>query len=188
MEILYHGSPVAGLTVLEPHTPQYFGKPRQVCLTSSEAMALLYGVRHFEYTYGYTQDGQLYFEEYFPNALEEIYSGKRAYLYRCARRDDMAPTAIPNEFVSDSPVPVLEGTAVPDVYEALLEKERTGALRIVRWALRTEASRQWTIQEEKDSILEHGLLHRDDAFARYMRGKYPESWDMARRQEKERER
>ena len=83
----YHVSPTAGLTVLRPSVTKFFGKPRQVCLTALKPMALLYGVRHFEYTYGYTREGKLYYEEYFPDALEELYRGKRASLYRCAWRD-----------------------------------------------------------------------------------------------------
>ena len=42
-EVLYHCSPIGGLTVLEPGVTKYFGKPRQVCLTASLPMALLYG-------------------------------------------------------------------------------------------------------------------------------------------------
>ena len=187
METLYHCSPVSGLTVLEPRVTEYFGKPRQVCLTASLPMALLYGVRHFEYTYGYTAAGQLYYEEYFPHALEELYRGRRASLYRCLRREDMASTAIPNEFVTPNPVPVLEEMVIPDVCEALLEQERAGELRIVRYAQRTEESREWTRREEAQTILEQGLLHADSDFARYMQEKYPDSWAMAQAHEKETE-
>ncbi len=51
--------------------------------------------------------------------------------------------------------------------------------------METDASRAWTVQDEKDTILEHSLLRKDSAFARYMRKKYPESWELARQQEKE---
>ena len=176
---LYHGSPTAGLTVLRPSVTEYFGKPRQVCLTASLPMALLYGVRHFEYTYGYTRERKLYYEEYFPGALEEIYRGKAASLYRCAFREDMEATAIPNEYVTPNEVPVLEESPVPDVYEALLEQERLGALRIVRWADMPEKRRAWIIQAELDTILKRGLPGEDTPFARYMREKYPASWAMA---------
>lgn len=47
---LYHASPVTGLTVLRPGVTAYFGKPKQVCLTALKPMALLYGIKHFEYT------------------------------------------------------------------------------------------------------------------------------------------
>ena len=97
----------------------------------------------------------------------------------------MSATAIPNEFVTADPVPVLKEILIPDVYEALLEQERTGALRVVRWAERSDASRAWTVRDEKETIIEHGLLREDSAFARYMREKYPESWELARQQEKE---
>ena len=120
---LYHASPAAGLTVLRPSVTAYFGKPRQVCLTALKPMALLYGIKHFEYTYGYTRDGSLYYEEYFPGALEELYRGKSASLYRCAWREGMEKTQIPNEYVSADEVPVEEEILIPDVYEALLKEE-----------------------------------------------------------------
>ena len=63
--------------------------------------------------------------------------------------------------------------------QALLEQERLGALRIVRWAELPERSRAWVLQAEKDTILEHGLLTQDTGFARYMRETYPDSWALA---------
>lgn len=185
MEILYHCSPTAGLKELRPSVTKYFGKPRQVCLTASLPMALFYGVRHFEYTYGYTREKAIYYEEYFPNALETIYRGRSASLYRCARREDMETTQIPNEYVTAQPVPVLEEIRIDDVCEALLEQERLGALRIVRWEALPEKVRAWVLQAEKDTIVERGLLHEDTPFAQYMREIYPESWALA---EKEAER
>ena len=183
---LYHGSPVAGLTVLRPGVTEYFGKPKQVCLTSLKPMALLYGIKHFEYTYGYTKKGEIYYEEYFPDALEELYRGKSASLYRCARRAGMAATRIPNEYVSADPVAVEEEIPVPDVCEALLEQERLGALRIVRWAEVPEKTRDWIRRVQMEEILGAGLLEQAESpRARYMREKYPESWAMARKEETE---
>lgn len=184
MEMLYHCSPTAGLTVLRPSVTEYFGKPRQVCLTASLPMALLYGVKHFEYTYGYTREKEIFYEEYFPHALEEIYQGRCASLYRCGLREDMQTTQIPNEYVSFSEVPVLEEIPICDVYEALLEQERLGALRIVRWADMTEKSRAKVVRSGMETILEKGLLRQDTPFARYMREKYPDSWALALQNEK----
>ena len=183
---LYHASPTAGLTVLRPSVTEFFGKPRQVCLTALKPMALLYGIRHFEYTYGYTRDGRLYYEEYFPGALETLYRGKSASLYRCAWREGMETTQIPNEYVSAEEVPVEEETLIPDVLEALLEQERLGALRIVRWSEVSGASRDWIVRTEADVILEKGLLGQETDFARYMRETYPVSWALAGREMEER--
>ena len=187
-QLLYHCSPVSGLRELQPSVTKYFGKPRQVCLTASLPMALMYGVKHFEYAYGYTRDRQIYYEEYFSNALEEIYAGRSASLYRCAWREDMETTAIPNEYVTPSPVPVLEEIPIPDVYAALLEQEGLGALTIVRYQDMTERRLAWVREAEAQTILENELLHvhRDDPFARYLREHYPDSWALAQAREKER--
>ena len=176
---LYHVSPAAGLTVLKPSVTEYFGKPRQVCLTALKPMALLYGVKHFEYTYGYTKERKLYYEEYFPGALEELYRGKAASLYVCSWREGMETTQIPNEYVSATEVAVEEEILIPDVYGALLEEERLGTMRIVRWPEVPEKRRQWVVKAEMETILENGLLGVDTAMARYMREKYPESWKLA---------
>ncbi len=186
MDTLYHVSPTPGLTVLKPSVTKYFGKPKQVCLTASLPMALMYGIKHFEYTYGYTRDGRIYYEEYFPNALKELYRGKAASLYTCFRRPDMETTPIPNEYVTPNEVTVDGELLIPDVCEALLEQERLGALKIVRWDEMDEGRRRWVVRAEADTILEKGLLDRpDDPFARYMREKYPESWALAENEAKE---
>lgn len=182
---LYHCSPVGGLCVLQPNTTKFFDKPRQVCLTASLPMALMYGAKHFEYTYGYIQGEDIYYQEYFPDALEKIYRGKSAWLYRCALREDMQTTQIPNEYVTPQPVPVLEKDFIPDVYEALLEQERLGALRIIRYAEMTERRRQWILNAEAEVVVKNNLLHENSPFARYIRETYPESWELARQREKE---
>ena len=176
---LYHCSPPAGLTVLRPNESR-FGKPSQVCLTASLPMALMYGVKHFEYTYGYTRDGRIYYEEYFPNALKELYRGKAACLYTCSLREDMRATEIPNEYVTPNEVPADSETAIPDVYEALMEQVDRGALKVVRWEDATPQRRARVVDVELMTIREQDLLARPDSpFARYMREKYPESWARA---------
>ena len=65
----YHCSTTAGLKVLEPRKPVAFDKPARVYMTTLLPMALMYTVRNYEYTYGYTKDGQIHFDEYFPYEL-----------------------------------------------------------------------------------------------------------------------
>ncbi|MEA5040360.1 MAG: hypothetical protein VB086_11050 [Clostridiaceae bacterium] len=103
------------LFALVPGISRYIEKQRQVCLTSLLPMALLYCARHFEYACGYTKDGLIYYMEYFPDALAEIYAGKSASLYLCTSCVDFAQTEIPDEYVSFAPVPVQEERDVPDV-------------------------------------------------------------------------
>lgn len=177
---LYHCSPTPGLTVLKPSVTRYFGKPRQVCLTACLPMALMYGVKHFEYTYGYTREGQIYYEEYCLNALEELYRGKGASLYTCSLRPGMETTQIPNEYVTPSDVPVEDERFIPDLCAALLEQERLGTLKIVRWADMSPARRQWVLEAEAETVAEQDLLSRPDApLARFIQEKHPASWALA---------
>lgn len=178
---LYHGSPVAGLAALVPSLSPYFGKPRQVCLSGCKPMALLYGIRNVEYTYGFSKDGRLQYVEYFPDALEKLYRGKSASLYLCSWQEGLQTTEIPNEFVSAEAVPVETEIQVPDLCAALLEEERLGSMEIIRWQSLTADQQAWIAAVEKNEILEAGLLAAPDSpRARYMMDKYPESWAMAR--------
>ena len=180
---LYHCSPTPGLRVLEPRVTPYFGKPRQLCLTELLPMALFYGIRHFEYTYGYTRAGELYYLEQFPGMLAELYGGKSASLYLCEERPGMGRTAIPHERVTAEPVPVLREIAVPDLLAALREQERRGAVRLIPWEQVDEANRRWIIDAEQREIVERGLLdYPEEPMARYLREKYPESWARAERE------
>ena len=181
--VYYHCSPTVGLKTLEPRKPDSFQKPKCVYMTTLLPMALMYGVRNFEYTYGYTKEGQIHFDEYFPNALEILYRGKSASLYRCAP-GNVNTTKIPNEVVCEECVPILSEERIPDVYEALLEQERLGALVIRRYGELSDQMLDWIRRAEANEIRELGLLHQDGPRAEYMRTHYPESWAIVEEEER----
>lgn len=178
----YHCSPTHGITVLEPGKPESFDKPARVYLTTSLPMALMYSVRNYEYTYGYTREGQIYLDEYFPNALEILYRNRSASLYLCAP-EAAEPTQIPNEAISEQPVPVIRETFIPDACEALLEQERLGNLVIHRYHELSEESRNWIRRVEADGIRRSNLLNTPGPMADYYRERYPESWAMVEREQ-----
>lgn len=171
----YHCSPTPGLTVLEPRKPPFSDKPAAVYLTTLLPMSLMYAVRNYEYTYGYTKEGQIYLDEYFPDALELLYRGKSASLYLCdpANTD---PTRIPNEVISTAAVPVLQEVFIPDALEALLEQERLGALVIRRYDILPDRMRNWIRKAEADTIRKANLLRTPGPKADYYRTHYPQSW------------
>ncbi len=181
--VYYHCSPVSGLKKLQPGKPKAFDKPAAVYMTTSLPMALMYGVRNFEYTYGYTKEGQIYYVEHFPNALAYLYKGKSASLYICAP-NRVSTTKIPNEAVTDEPVQIMEEKPIADVYEALLEQERTGALVIYRYEDLSDKMLAWIHKVERNEIQERNLLELGGPMAEYMKEHYPECWAEA---EKERE-
>ena len=178
----YHCSPVSGLKVLQPGTPANFGKPSGVYMTTLLPMALMYAVRNYEYTYGYTGEGQIYLEEYFPNALELLYRGKSASLYICDP-ESTAKTRIPNEAVSDRAVPVIRETRISDALEALLEQERLGQLVIRRYHQLSDKMLDWIRKAEADEIRRADLIHTPGPKADYYREHYPQSWAMVEREE-----
>jgi len=180
----YHCSPVRGITALKPTTPVYFDKPVRVFLTDNLVMSLFYGIRHFEYTYGYNSKGQIYFMEHFPNALAKLYEGKKASLYVCEGNDNLEKTEIPGEYLSPIPVKVVEEIKINDLYEELLKQEKEKRLIIVRYEELNIANREWIVSAEKEVILEKGLLDQDTPFAEYMRTTYPESWSQAKKNKK----
>lgn len=177
----YHGSPTAGLTLLQPRKPAFSDKPARVYMTTLLPMALLYGINNYEYTYGYTKEGQIYLDEYFPDALETLYRGKKASLYVCAPTLT-EQTNIPNEIVSDRDVPVIGETIIEDVCEALLEQERQGTLVIRRYGELSPKMREWICKTEAECIRSANLLHTPGAMADYYRTHYPESWQLASEQ------
>lgn len=181
----YHCSPTAGLTILEPRKPDAFSKPEKVYMTKLLPMALMYGIRNYEYTYGYTREGQIYLDEYFPDALEVLYRGKCASLYVCAP-ERVSLTPIPNEVVSDRPVTILSERRIPDVCEALLEQERSGALVIHRYHELSRNALDWIARAEADSIRENSLLFQESEKAAYYRTHYPESWAVVQAEERAR--
>lgn len=177
----YHCSPTPGLTVLHPGKPAAFEKPAYVYMTTLLPMALMYGVRNYEYTYGYTKAGQIYLEEYFPGALENLYRGKSARLYLCDPKHTES-TRIPNEAVSSVPVPVLRETVIQDVYEALLEQERLGTLIIRRHRELSVNELDWIRRQQARIIRDRNLHNSPGPMADYFRTHYPQSWADAEEQ------
>ena len=174
----YHCSPTAGLTVLEPRKPVSFEKPARVYMTTLLPMALMYSIQNYEYTYGYTKEGQIYLEEYFPNALEIWYRGKSASLYLCDPQKTES-SKIPNEAISETAVPVIQETHIPDALEALLEQERLGTLVIYRYHQLSERKLDWIRKVEAEIITKNDLINTPGAMADYYRTHYPESWAIA---------
>ena len=171
----YHCSPISGLTLLQPRKPSSFEKPARVYMTTLLPMALMYTIQNYEYTYGYTREGQIYLEEYFPNALEILYRGKSASLYLCDP-ECTESTRIPNEAISEKPVPVIKEIFIPDACEALLEQERLGELVIRRYHELPERALEWIRKTEADCIRKAGIIHTPGPMADYYRTYYPESW------------
>ena len=154
--MVYHASPVGGLTVLEPksagnETPVvWFSEKREnVLVYLSNAVEKFCRESGFGHEgpyekwgpYGFEHDGRLRLEEYYPDALRETYRGVSGWIYT-AETVDGALTAIPFTVTSEKPVPVTGAEFVPDAYEAILEAERQGKIVLKRYGDFSEEERK----------------------------------------------
>ena len=178
----YHASPTGGLQLLEPRKTLYFDKPTQVCLTPLRAMALFYIIRNYEYAYGYTRQGKLYFDDPFPDALKKLYAGKSGWLYTC-EEGDYEKTEIPNEFVSAQPVRILGAEYIPDAYEAFLREQEAGNILLQGYEHfasdpeKFAKKRAWLEKAISEEIRKKEIWKTPDSdCARYYRENYPEIW------------
>ena len=170
--MLYHASPIGGLTVLTPHISNhgrplvYFSKKREnVLVYLSNAVEKYCRDTGFVHTgrwekwgpYGFDSDGVQRLEEYYPNALEETYSGVSGYIYRAKPVNPSPISDVPFAVTSEEAAAVVSCEFVPDAYAAILRAEREGLLRILRYVQTGEPFRTWvlkTMQEEYKNAAE----------------------------------
>ena len=160
----YHCSPTAGIRILEPRSPGYFDKPKGVYMATLLPTVLFYGVQNFEYAYGYTKDGRLYYEEYFPHALEILYGGKAASLYTCA----------------PDPVPVVSEQRIPDLLAALKEQEALGNVKLFRYEDMSKAGLTWIHDTILGIIRDLSPSERSGPPGAYYAAHYPALWQEAK--------
>ncbi len=157
--MLYHASPIKGITTLVPHVSNH-DKPL-VYLSDRRENVLVYlsnavekhcrensfvwnGPWHKWASYGFTKDGLLLLEEYYPNATAETYKGVSGYIYQV---EEGAWTAamkdIPHAYLSSEPVAVSDCEFIPDAYEAILEAETKQQIVIRRFADLSDGTCRW---------------------------------------------
>ena len=146
----FHASQIKGIQVLEPRISNhnlpliYFsGKRENVLVYLSNAVEKTCKEKNFQYTgiwhkwgsYGFTQDGRLQYEEYYPNALADTYKGVSGYIYSCNHLEkcEKGNIGIPDVYVSSVPVKVDFCEYIEDAYTELLLAEEKGLIKIVRY-------------------------------------------------------
>lgn len=141
MEKLYHVSCTEGLKWLTPHVSTH-GRA-YVYATKNPDFALLFGsekyMGDFDGAYGIYEDGTPYFYEAYKGALKRAYKGEKCFVYEVDPTNfETGKTSFSGEVVSEKPAKIIGYTVVEDVYEKLLELERQGKFKIVRFSKETE--------------------------------------------------
>lgn len=142
--MFFHASPIPNLKVLTPHISNhgapliYFSSKREnVLVYLSNAVEKCCRESGFHHdapwkkwgSYGFTKDGILVLEDYYPDATAETYQGVSGYLYSTESIEDAVSLPdIPFAFTTSAPTPIDECEYVPDAYEALLRAESEGRI------------------------------------------------------------
>ena len=128
----YHASSFEGIKKLEPRVSNhdvpliYFSKKKEnTFVYLSNAIEKYCKDTGFEHSgkwkkwgpYGFTKDGILELQEYYPDALEKTYKGVSGYIYRAENITDSGfELRIPDAATSSVPVEVSGCEFIPDAY------------------------------------------------------------------------
>jgi len=183
--IAYHGTTVSGLSVLKPFAGPYSNLDYAcVYLTTYKPLAAIY-IWNKPYkwmNYGFTDDGLPIYTESFPNALKEFYGGLSGCIYSCEGEFEYDANAkIKIAVISKNDVPIMCADEVTDCYARILEYEQQGLLRINRFESLTDEKRASEHKMILSAIKHHKLLQGNHPMAPFIKEKFPEIWEEAKR-------
>lgn len=171
---LYHGSATPGIMVLDPR----FSDPKDphIYLTDCPALAVIYAhnpVKGGYFPYFFDKEGQLCYEEYFPNALD-LYKGFGGYVYTAEAEGLPQRENMPWAYKSAAPIPVTGCRSIPDLYGELLRLEELGELRIIRFRDLTEQKLQGIYkmlhrEAQRESLKDHP----ESEYAQFYQAHFP---------------
>jgi hypothetical protein len=134
MDYVYHGSPVSGLTYLEPRRSTH-GK-NWVYATKIKSLAILHSQKWNDYIFDESYHSQIQLEltERLPNAFEEVYKGKTGYIYFLSAANFLdGHTSFIGEVVSEQREDIIKCEVIEDTYEKLLELEMSGEVVLYKY-------------------------------------------------------
>ena len=85
-------------------------------------------------------------------------------------------------FWLEGPASVADAVFVPDVYDALLEYEAAGQLRVLRYNEQTDARRAELVQMIAAAIRQSGFFAGDPEQQQFMQTHFAASWRIAHEQ------
>ena len=158
----FHASQTADIEYLEPRISNhgipllYFSAKRENTLVYLSNAIEKYCretgyLHHGKWTkwgsYGFTKEGILRLEEYWPSATIDTYKGVSGYIYSAAQTDDMeAMPEIPFCYVAKTTAKVEYAEYIPDAYDSLMEAVEKGEIILQKYEDLSEASLQWIHQ------------------------------------------
>lgn len=109
-------------------------------------------------SYGFTKEGVLRLEEYYPNAAIDTYKGVAGYIYSTAIAEDRKKMSdIPFGFTLKNRIKAESAEYIPDAYDSIMKAVEEGKIILQKYEELSEISHQWihnTIRKEYDAASE----------------------------------
>lgn len=181
----YHASNTKDITILEPRVSNhniplvYLSRKRENVLVylsnAIQKYCMEQGLAYFGTwkkwaSYGFDKDGIQRIEEYYPNALADTYKRVSGYIYYAETVEDSGlQTQIPDAVTSNKPVIVNGCEYVDDAYEAIIEAEKQGHIRILRYNEISDMKKRWL---EKTIITEYEQATNHPDYRFFLKAKF----------------
>lgn len=193
MRLLFHGSAVPGITVLEPRSLLHGTEAVRVTYLTENVPYALFCIwdaaRHGgapAHVTGWSPPGSpgangvTFYEEQFPDQLRTFYEGVSGFLYCAEDSERLSPVeGRPGMFYSTEPVPVAEVWSVSDVYEALLAQEAAGNFKVLRYTEQSPERQEELVDLIAAAIAHDGFYEHDEVRRRFMQTYFAPAWARA---------
>ncbi|GHV87267.1 hypothetical protein AGMMS50255_5630 [Spirochaetia bacterium] len=186
MAIYYHGTIVKNINELKPFQGKYSNLNYPcVYLSAKKAMAAIYiwNKPFMWMSYDIKDDGIPIITESFSNHLYEFYNGVSGCIYTC-EGNFITDFAVGIKFaaVSKDPIKVKEYENVNNAYEKLLEYENKKELKIIRFNELKKENIEGRNRTILKTIKHYNLLDEKHPMAPFIKEKFPEVWEEAKKQ------
>ena len=178
--ILYHGSSIGGFTELKPFLSEH--KKPYIYLASNPVVALLYTVKPVPkpfsfYPYGFSGEKVVY-NEYYKNCFEELYKGKKGYLYECENVKNIEnPTTINCAYTCEEPIKVSRCVEIKDVYYKFMEYKETGLLEIRPLEAISEKELNFVYEDMRKTVEKYDLKSTPDSpMSEFIKINFSKAW------------
>ena len=182
---LYHGSITPNIKLLDARSKLHNTDKKVVYLTSNIPYSLVYiwdakknnnSLKHV--TCG-IRNGEVFYEEKFPNQLKTFYKGVSGYLYCVDNVDVYEVNDREYMYYSLNDKSVIKTILIEDVYEELLKYEALGQFKVYRYNEQTEEKKNEFKLMNAYYFIKINFFNKDTEQINFYKTHYKESWDLA---------
>ncbi len=193
MHFLYHGTVVPNIKIINAVSSLHdWEEQKIVYLTDNRAYSLFYiwdsvhNLKKGKHVTAWIKDGIVYYEEQFPEQLKAFYDGVSGYLYRVEKNASFCPVQNRESMWYSTENAIVERAEyIENVYDELLEYQKTGKLKIIPFEEVEKSRIDALYSRMADSVLERRLTETpNDPDALFYQKYFPLVWEQVKRKSK----